>query len=106
MNTSQVHEVREVDDGSQVDSRTPPRASSASSTTGLALRRVTIGVLALLLIAVVTVVVTWVASNTAVEPRATEDSQLLDRSLRARDTVAATTQQDTLHDRSLRARDS
>jgi hypothetical protein len=105
MKTSEAQEVRKVDDGTQVESHLPPPASAPRSTTGLALRRAMIGVLALLVIAAVTVVVAWVASSTAVEQPATEDSQLLDRSVRARDPVAANAQRDTLLDRSVRARD-
>lgn len=104
MKTSQAPEVRKVDDRTSVEAHARP-GTSAPSVTSHILRRAAIAVLTLLLIAVITVTVSWMASDTAVEQPATEQSQLLDRSVRARDTLGLGAQQDTLLDRSVRARE-
>jgi len=106
MKTSQAPEVRKVDDRTPAESHARPETSAPSSPTGHVLRRAVIAVLTVLLIAVVTVAVVWVASNSPVEQAATEESQLLDRSVRARDTLGLGAQPDTLLDRSVRARDT
>lgn len=105
MKTTQAQEVGKADDRTPVEPDSRPRTSAAPSSSGRVLRRAVIAGLTLVLIAAVTVVVAWMASNTAVEQPVTQQDTLLDGSIRARDAAAVDGQQDTLLDGSIRARE-